>query len=68
MVYDRTLGYDDAMPDAFNDWLGNLSADEWIELLPQYSKHVQVVPEPMDAEEWVWHYFSELVYPYMNEE
>jgi hypothetical protein len=35
-------GTDDAMVDAFEDWIGNLESDDWIELMAKYAtRHSQ---------------------------
>jgi hypothetical protein len=58
MTYDESLGYDDAMPDAYNSWLGNQDGDTVLNILSKYYP---------DAEEKLWEHFSEKVYPYLNE-
>ena len=32
---------DDELPDAYNDWLGDLSVDEWIELGEKWGKEMK---------------------------
>lgn len=71
MVYDASLGYDDAMPDAQENWICNLDADEWIEFMEKYSDYcakfrIRIAgtnATPLDSETWLFDYFAEHVYP-----
>ncbi len=67
MVYDPPLGYDDAMPDAQEEWISKLDVDEWIELMQKYAEYCQdvdtTINAPKNSELWLWDYFAEHVYP-----
>ena len=53
-------GTDDDMPDAFEDWVGNLEADDWIDLMVDYTH-----PSPKDWAE-VEREFDELFHVRTN--
>lgn len=61
MVYDETLGYDDAMPDAFNKWVGSFDS----ELLDIISNYDPKLSQKID--DTLWEYFSQKVYPYKDD-
>ncbi len=45
---DQYIGLDDEMPDDFNDWLQDLSVDEYLEYGDKYHNYCQL--EPLDEE------------------
>ena len=38
---DQYIGFDDDMPDAFNDWLGELDREEWLEYGGEYGRLIK---------------------------
>lgn len=89
MTYDASLGYDDAMPDAYDKWIEQLDSEEWTGLMDKFAHHSMVKTteftrsllnwssnpsaigksslfKPMTAQDWLWDYFAEHVYPDMG--
>ena len=44
------IGCDDDMPDGFNEWLGVLSIDDWLEYGDQFAKKLNV--DLLEALKW----------------
>jgi hypothetical protein len=68
MTYDPTLGYDDAMPDAFQKWIQNIDADAWLEHMEAYASDRLAHPlHKQTSEDYLWSHFAEHVFPFQGE-